>query len=130
MVNPFKTKDFKKLFAEWNKKLIDSGFDEIEDFSNEEVRLKSWHSHKWILGTAPERRIEAESYYEKAQELLNNGFEFSCDLDLRIWQLHCQGLSIRQIAEIIDIQLIGYKGKRRNNIHYRLKKIQKAGRIK
>jgi hypothetical protein len=128
--NPFKTKEFKKLFEEWNNRLEEEGFADAEDFSQNCDRLKTWHSFKFVLGTAPLRASECAEYFDRAQQLLHNGFIFENELALRIWQLHCIGYSIRKISEIIEQTMLNYTGTRRNNVHYIIKKIQKAGNIK
>lgn len=59
-------------------------------------------------------------YYDRARDLLHH-FEFESDIHKKIWELHCEGLSKRKIAAIIQI----YKRETVGNI---IKKI--AGTLK
>ena len=87
-------KELQKLKAEWNQKLKDSGFEDIED---SQERLHRWHNNDF-------RRIDLDfynarkQYFEDAQEFLN-WYEFNSPEDKIVWELHTAGLPIRQIAE-------------------------------
>ncbi len=94
MANPFKTKAFQKLFQKWNKKLEKQGHEEIEDFTLTDPPLKCWHNSKWKQVESFEETV---LYYQLASELLCH-FEFENRTHRRIWDLHCQGLSVRQVA--------------------------------
>lgn len=127
--NPFKGPEFAKLFREWNEKLKRSGFDDAEDFSLPEPALKSWHSLKWENERAEKRAHDAKTYFDLAQDALHT-FPFKTDVHRRTWELHCQGLSVRQIDETLHSQLLGYKGRTRANVHRIILAIQKATGIK
>jgi hypothetical protein len=129
MSSPFKAPEFKKLFKEWNERLKQSGFQDAEDFNLPEPALKSWHSLKWENERAEKRSVEATHYFELAQDVLHT-FPFKTDVHRRTWELHCQGLSVRQISDRLDFQLIGYKGKKRANVQLIIAAIQKAAGIK
>src|SRR5882672_4335109 len=95
-------KKLKALQAEWYKKLKESGFVEIEDTKS--GALKEWSGH-YVQGKrdkdfARDLIREVDTYFHSARSLLH-GFSFGCSRDKRIWNLHCNGLSTRQIASRI-----------------------------
>lgn len=100
MSSPFKTPKFKQLFKRWNKYLVLSGHEEIEDFSRDEPTLKDWHTTNWN-NTDPIRNEWRQQYYEMAEVLLRT-FPFKCEEHRRIWELHCEGKSPRKIAKILN----------------------------
>ena len=100
MSNPFKTPEFKNLFQQWNKILEQDGLKEIENFDLEVPVLKTWHNLKW-KNLNSDRLCELKHYYELASELLQT-FEFKNKFHKRIWELHCDGLSVRKIARQIN----------------------------
>lgn len=100
--------DIKKLQREWYKKLKDEdGFEDIEDTNHPGMPLKTWHSHKW-KNTPPEKFAATEIYYDKARELLNT-YEFESPTHLKIWELHCDGLSKRKIEKVLSQEAESYK---------------------
>lgn len=96
MSNPFKTPEFKALFAHWNQVLEANGHQEIEDFSLPDAPLKAWHNHRW-KNCHPDHIPEIQKYYEAANELLKT-YVFKSECHRRVWELHCEGLSVRKIA--------------------------------
>jgi hypothetical protein len=94
--NPFNNPDFKKLFAFWNRVLEENGHEEIEDFNAKVPVLRSWECSR-RNSIDPICREAKSSYFEMAQVILRN-FPFPDQESQGIWELHCQGLSIRQIA--------------------------------
>jgi hypothetical protein len=78
----------------WEKKLEAEGLGDIE---NKNGQLHNWHSFMFRNTNQITREV-TEFYYEKAQDLYNN-FEFANWEHREIWNLHCQGLSVREIAE-------------------------------
>jgi hypothetical protein len=97
---PFKTPEFRALFRKWNKKLAAAGQEEIEDFSREEPVLQSWETYRWNK-TDPIRNEWRQQYYEMAEALLHT-FKFKSRQHRRIWELHCQGISARKIADLLN----------------------------
>lgn len=130
MSNPFRTREFSALFQEWNKRLKESGFVDAEDFTLPDPALKSWHSLKWESQDAQRRESQGRQYIELAQDLLHNGFPFKNDVHRRTWELHCEGKSARQIEEALFSQLIGYKGRKKTNVHSIIIHIQRTARLK
>lgn len=100
MSSPFKTPEFKALFQQWNQVLIEDGHEEIEDFTLPDPALIRWHSFSFSSPCCKrdgERVEEIRGYHELAGRLLTE-FRFKNDIHRLIWDLHCDGLSIRQIA--------------------------------
>lgn len=123
--NPFETREFRRLFEEWNKRLKEDGFEDAEDFTLKDPELKVWHSFRF-----KQRHDERETYFELAQGLLTGEFKFKTDVTRRVWELHSQGKSVREIEGILEMQLLGYKGKRRSNVHTIILEIQERSGIK
>lgn len=97
----------KKLEQEWYQKLKDDGFEDIEDSNNPNRPLKAWHNFRFRQ-VNPARRKVTEAYYEKACALLHT-YPFINEITKRIWELHCQGFSKREIEEAIKNESKRYK---------------------
>lgn len=92
-------KQLKKLKALWEKKLKKSGFEDIEQ---KDGRLKAWHSHRFAV-EAKKTVFEAKAeYYRKAEHFLNDA-QFSSKKERRVWELHSQGVSERDIADSVGL---------------------------
>ncbi len=91
----FKTKKFKDLQAKWYKKLADKGFEDIEDNKYEEPKLKAYHYLRFKT-LEPDVHAARAKYYENCRGVLVN-HRFKRALDRRIWELHTEGLSLREI---------------------------------
>ena len=77
-----------ELQKEWNQKLKDSGFVDIEE---------NWQSHaEYFRNKAHKSVLGYEDYYHKAQEFLRL-YDFDSRLDLTIWTLHSEGKTVREI---------------------------------
>lgn len=102
LTSPFKTPEFKALFKEWNQILEDGGLEEIENFDLPNPSLKKFHSNKWTLenGRAQDAR-DIKAYYEMAGDLLES-FPFKTETQKRMWEMHCDGMSVRQIAQSLN----------------------------
>lgn len=113
--DPFKTKKFKSLKEKWYKKLEKSGFEDIEDNSLEEPLIKDWHSRrfkKW-----PKEVFDFRlKYYADARSLLHT-YAFESELHKRIWELHSEGWSLRDIEQEIG----EYKKDTINHIIHKIK---------
>jgi hypothetical protein len=127
----FKTKSFQKLFKKWNLILKEDGFKDVEDFSPPEPLLIHWDSFRFQRGGRLRWNQEfGEAYYSLASALLTDGFKFGSDFARRVWELHCQGRTIRAIERILYWQLIGYKGCKRDCIHTIILKVQAVSGIR
>ena len=89
-----KSKEYKALEALWDKKLASSGFKDIEQ---RDGNLKIWHSFIMPrrLGTV-RCQIQAEYYSQAATFLLQHVFANATEH--KIWQLHSEGVPIREIG--------------------------------
>jgi DNA-binding NarL/FixJ family response regulator len=115
MSNP-KDKDFKKLQDKWYKKLEKSRFEDIEQDEN---LLKKWSS-KLSLSYSHEEIAEKQKYFTMAEEFLNQ-YKFASKRDRIIWEYHCNGLSIREIADTLKKVRIKIKKSAVQNVVQRLK---------
>jgi hypothetical protein len=96
---------FPALKAEWDKRLKDSGFEDVEDSRG---NLKSWSSSMYLAGKNNDASFEdvilqnqaKEQYYRLAGQFL---FEhhFKNEQEKLIWKLHSEDTSIRDIVEIL-----------------------------
>ncbi len=128
MGSPFKTPEFKKLFQEWNELLKQSGLGEIENFSLPEPMLKTWNSFDWSSESArdPLRMLQARDYYEKAEEILRT-YAFKNERQRMIWDLHCDGLSVREIERELTFWLWDTKA---STVHYQIQQVQRKSGLK
>lgn len=97
MSNPYKTKEFLELFKQWNKKLESDGLKAIENFSLPDPALIYWHSLRF-RDVKEEEVYEVNKYYELALDVLER-YPFKNPAHRNIWELHCEGFSIREITE-------------------------------
>lgn len=93
------SKEFLALQDKWYKKLEKQGFDEIEQPNG---MLKAWHSYTFMrqddesVHAGPAR----QEYYRLAGQFLHD-HDFDNAIEKKAWELHCDGLSIEDIAESI-----------------------------
>lgn len=89
---------FIKLQKEWYKKLADSGFKDIEEF--DEVRGSAAISFlkRSCKDLAKKYNDTTFFYYQLCRDFLSHGF-FLSKIDHKIWQLHSEGVSIREILK-------------------------------
>lgn len=87
--------DFIQLKALWYKRLKDSGFKDIETFNG---YIKDWPSQRIQRDFTPERIQEKLDYFRAASQLFWE-HKFDTALQKKIWELHCEGKSYREIAE-------------------------------
>lgn len=87
-------KQFRELQKEWYDRLEKEGFEDIENSSG---LPKQW-ALNFFRNEFNQIRYEATvEYYSKAQRLLHR-YSFRNDIDKRIWELHCEGLTVREIS--------------------------------
>lgn len=103
MSNSFKSKDFKKLQSEYYGKLKESGFEDIEEIDSPRELLKSWHDSYFTARHDAEEFSEVAQYYNAADSILNN-YDFESPIDKAIWEKHSVGLSIRKIANELEVK--------------------------
>ncbi len=91
--SPFKSKEFLKLQKTWEKKLSDSGLENIEQADG---NLKIWTSSFFRSRYNPTLWKAKEDYYRLAGQFLND-HKFESTVEKLIWQLHSEAVSIRNI---------------------------------
>lgn len=89
----------RSLVIEWDQKLRESGFIDIEDRDSPREMLKSWHSTLFIHRFDQERFSARQQYFELVTQFLHS-YEFDSELEREIWFLHSEGKSLREIAKI------------------------------
>jgi hypothetical protein len=120
-------KNLKKLIAEWDKKLKESGFEDLEDRKTGFLKKcggdelwepnsfnnfnSAWSEHEKTLSaiklsgkgysTFVWKQSQAE-YYRLASIMCHDGV-FKTDKEKDIWVLHAEGLSYRQIAKELKL---------------------------
>jgi hypothetical protein len=82
-----------KLKAKWDRKLLDSGFIDIE---NKDGSLKAEVDPRTIANALMDGRAE---YYDQARVYLDN----LSGLDQRVWAAHVEGIPFRVIARAARI---------------------------
>ena len=102
LANPFKSREFNVLLAEWNKRLEAEGFVDIETTDLPVRTLNAWHNHRWRRKSLSRERFQdIEEYFQLATELIEL-FPFESETHRHIWILHCEGKTVRQIAMEIN----------------------------
>ena len=103
-MNPFKSPEFKELERLWYDKLKEEGFQDIEESPDKAERGSGERmlvrSHSADFKRVPRSNIESsyEYYYFASQFLLHeNGFKN--EKHRKVWELHCEGVPEREIAE-------------------------------
>jgi|GEM_PF-5044513 len=87
-MNPFETEQFLKLKREWDKKLKESGFKDIESDTSKTPRLKKNTSDF-------ENKRAFEVFYEFSLKKSN----FKKPVHRAYFKLYCEGLTYKAIAE-------------------------------
>lgn len=113
--------EFDQLQAIWYRKLRESGFKDIER-KNQDDWLKD-EVHTSTIINAYLSKPQREAYYEKACEFMHE-FEFESELDKMIWECHCEGMSIRDIA----LKLLNKEGGR-GVVFLRIRKLKGLAKL-
>lgn len=101
MSNPFETKKFKALEKKWYSKLKNDGFSDIE--RNDKRNLKTDPLEN-IFHFYDEAAFERkEEYYRLAGQFLHE-HKFKSAADRLVWDLHSQGMSIRNIIKRLKLE--------------------------
>lgn len=91
-----KTKTFLELDKEWKKKLKDSGFNDIEDES-ENIDRGSWDFRTTKVMNSFNTKSE---YYYRATQFLND-YNFDTALDKTVWMYHAEAIGVRDISKLL-----------------------------
>lgn len=108
-------KKFLALQAKWDKKLKDSGFEDIEQ---RDGNLKRWSLDKTVFQR--ERDSAKEEYYRLAGHFLYD-HEFESEKDRKVWELHAEGNSLNTI--IHKLRELGVKTAYREEPHAIVRKL-------
>jgi tRNA G26 N,N-dimethylase Trm1 len=96
----FRSKAFKELRNEWYEKLKEAGFEDIEDTKSSPERLKRWDSSYFSDKRITKiMRDSQEQYYYEATHLLVTHKEVFTPITHKVWELHSNGYSCRNIAD-------------------------------
>lgn len=87
-----KSKEFKKLQAEWYAKLRESGFKDCED------DRENLHRYTKVVEVNEERE-----YYYRACAWFLHDHRWRSPQMRRIWELHCQGIGRPTISKMLSI---------------------------
>ena len=102
---PSKVKNFKSLRDEWYQILKEDGFNDIEQTDG---LLKFWTNTRFRVVHNVELYESKKKYFELAGQYCHDGI-FKSEINRKIWQLHSEGLSIREIADKIKETSKNYK---------------------
>lgn len=92
--NCFETSGFKKLNQEWQKKLKESGFKDIES--------STAIDRNYISSQEFEVDAERIEYIHLCESYFNSG-KIKDKTDLEIFEMHCEGISNQEISKIIGV---------------------------
>ena len=90
------TGEFKALQDKWYEKLKRNGFKDIEQGEEYGRMLLPFNSERFA--TNKEYNRDKEQYYRLAGQFLHS-YKFKNHTEMRIWELHSQGVSVRNIAK-------------------------------
>lgn len=109
------SKEFKDLQAKWYKKLANTGFADIEQ---PDGNLKNWALS--LIRHDETTENAKQDYYRLAGQLLHSSYPFQSNTERKIWEMHAEGLSIRDIAKKLKSQRIRAH---KNGVHKVVQKI-------
>lgn len=92
---PKDNKDYVELRRKWYGKLKKEGFDDIEQLDG---NLKTWVSSEFTRNYDANFAKAKEDYYRLAGQFLHR-YHFKDKKEQLIWELHSQGVSIRDIVK-------------------------------
>lgn len=92
----YETKEFQQLNKEWESKLKESGFSDIEKPSKRYTNV--------IQNEEFEYCEKKENHFDICREYLNSG-RIKDELDVKIFSLYCEGYSLREIEAKINGRL-------------------------
>ena len=102
----YKTKTFQNLNDKWYKKLKKDGFKDIESGVPSEIgelRLLDWSRSKFTKSV--EWNQSKQEYYRLAGQFLYHHI-FQTEEERKIWELHQDGVSVRNIVKTLKKQKI------------------------
>lgn len=107
-----KAQDYKTLKEVWYKKLVRSGFNDIEQ---DEYNFKGVaHSSYFIRPQSLESWQSKEEYYRMARNFLND-YSFSSRAEIIIWEYHSEGILVPDILNLL--KRVRIKRFNRDDVH-------------
>lgn len=104
MGSPFNSPDFKRLLAEWNQRLADSGFRDIEKVKNGQRVLKKSGSEVRFERCNQTLREARENYYDLVRFNIQVTV-FEDEIDREILVLFSEGIKQTEIKQRLDVSL-------------------------
>lgn len=123
--NRDQSSDFKKLQNEWYQKLKDDGFEDIEDTRSPQRYLKTWHASYFQCRYTEDLFQIKEEYYRRRRTFLHE-YPFKNKNHERIWQLHSDAISMREIASILKEEGMKMNKDQINQIIFQYQKIMQT----
>jgi hypothetical protein len=93
-----KKTEYERVRDVWYKKLEDQGFDDIEYRDGSLRHAKGARSVTW---ERDDLKQLVQDYYCMAYHFLND-YQFDTELDKIIWEYHTNGISVRNIAKLLN----------------------------
>ena len=94
-------KPSKALIDKWYDKLEAAGFEDIEERHSPREMLKRKHNHDFKK-IEPDMYEAKRFYFQEAADMLN-WHKFRNARERKIWALHAEGLSVREVATKIKL---------------------------
>lgn len=124
---PQKKQTLAELKQVWYQKLADSGFEDIEDKKN---NLESWTVSRFLternngkdLLEVQQYNSSKEAYYRIAGHFLHD-HKFESHKEKLIWGYHCEGISYREIVNILSSLGVKENKSRVNKVVEKLQKL-------
>jgi len=111
--------EFLELQAKWDKKLKKSGFNDIEQRNDGNLKVSSQRIIRaQENATAHQAKVD---YYRLAGQFLWE-YPFKRGLDKFIWSLHAEGVSLRDISD--EIKKKKHKTMTKNKVHEVVKRLE------
>lgn len=101
-MSAFDSTKFKQLKSKWYKKLVKSGFRDIENSRGDLVDHRSTQDLWRRINGSTEVFDAVQSYFYWAGDMVSRGV-FASMLDKKIWKLHAEGWSTRRIAHDVPL---------------------------
>jgi hypothetical protein len=120
----YETAEFQKLKKQWDQKLADSGFEDIEAKEDEHmVRPQEFttpHQSAELTEYVDFVENSGLDYYQFCHQILRE-FEFKRELDRIVFELYTEGKTIRDISSHLEVSR--YKPLKKSSIDDLIKRI-------
>jgi hypothetical protein len=123
MAKPSAHPGFKALYAEWNQKLLDSGFQDIEELRQGNLQLKKTGTMGRFERSAPIIRESKAKYFDIiGQKIVETRFD--SDQEKQILCMYFEGLTQTEIAKRLNPPVVRF------TVHKKLYKWLKRWKLK